>query len=253
MEGSMKLAIAFLLLASFQGKKDQILFNPPDGAKEEEVVKAAMALQARCASYGLSGMKATSENGKVLLRCPTGITPEMEQTIRFLAMFSGRKYSLHQAHRMSAVEQQQYKQPEKDFENAPSPAGTKWYSSKIGLGGFAGYPAFLLKADPVCQKFASKLKTENTPTPYYEVANSTARGIRVGNESTVTGIYLVLDGRAMPVPGSIDFDYYETTKTPAGTLIGKQTAKVRYSLPNEIAAVDHIIQNPSPFGLIQEK
>ena len=80
--------------------------------------------------------------------------------------------------------------------------------------------------------------------PFYELASNVGRNLRSGIEPNISGVYLVMDDLVMPVPGTIDFDYFEA---------GKKTGKTRYSLPNELVAVDCILQNPMPFGLIVAK
>ena len=239
----MRQVIAFQLCAFLQDKT-VIYLSGPEGAKEEDLIRAASALHSRCVSFGFNGITTNAVGGKVELKTDVGTAKNIEQTIKFLAMFSGKRVSLHQVYKLSPAEQQQYKQPEADFSKAQSPPGTKWFSSNIGLGGFAGYPVFLLKSEPIAQKLSGKLKREAGSMPFYELASNVGRNLRSGIEPNISGVYLVMDDLVMPVPGTIDFDYFEA---------GKKTGKTRYSLPNELVAVDCILQNPMPFGLIVAK
>lgn len=122
-------ALAFLIVALFpQDAPKKIYFEGPKDAKEEDLQKAAKGMEARCSTYGYSGITAAIEKGGILLSCDSGFSNEMRARLRQLAALPGKALAIHESYALSPVEAEQFKP------GGGAPKDAAWFPGINGAG-----------------------------------------------------------------------------------------------------------------------
>ena len=125
--------LALLLAALLQDPKT-LRFEPPAKAKPEDIVKAAVALEARCKAYGYGDVAAKVIKVKgaqlVELSCKEGFTPAMVSTVdRDLCRFPVSSCEIGIQFTPTQAERDRFESPDpakKDWEKTKRPAGARW-------------------------------------------------------------------------------------------------------------------------------
>lgn len=105
----MRLALAIAFLAFTQERQQILTFSAPDGAKEEDLSRAAKALQARASALGYIGVlaKPTSQ-GKVQIWCENGFNEAMRHRVEDLAFIKGQNPEIRFKHGLSGALLEQF-------------------------------------------------------------------------------------------------------------------------------------------------
>lgn len=111
-----------LVLLALLVQASPLQLEPPEGSSIADIQTAMKALERRCAAYGYTGVSILIENGMIVAKCQSGVTPEMAAAIERLAGIAGKKYELRCKKLLTAAERDQFTGPDK------SPPGGKWFS-----------------------------------------------------------------------------------------------------------------------------